>query len=419
MNWLLKDKNNRFKLSPEQLYLSCFALYLASVTIQTTTFGTYYPHRLGTVIQLLTLAVMVGKVVFLDDLTLNQILVDLGLLSIGTVVLLTSGMHAIIVTVLLVLAARQVEFKKIVTVYLCVVGGILLIAFAAAEIGLIQNITFETTDGLRQSFGVVYTTDFAAHIFYLCSAYLYLRARTFRPIDLVPVLLGTFVVYQYTKTMTDLIALFLLIVLILSYVYRRKLKRVWICSVALRYSFLAMPIFSLLILHLSATFNYREPIYRKINDLISARLALGNSAILAYGFKLFGQSPININGWGGDRVNTFNEGVGNLTYFFIDSSYLNLMISYGLLFAAVVIFGTSWFLYQRVKQRDYLLPAIVAAIALASAFDQHLLEVTYNVFILAYFAKLPTYYTKLAPSFERPAWTPTDQSTIGKEASPR
>jgi len=160
MNWLLKLKNNGLKWSSEQLYLSSFALYLASVTIQTTTFSTYYPHRVGTIIQLFTLLVMVSKLVFLDELTLPQILVDLGLLSLGTIVLLTSGMHAIIVTVVLVLAARQVDFNKIIKVYLIVVGSLLLLAFLAAEVGLIKNITFETSNGLRQSFGVMYTTDY-------------------------------------------------------------------------------------------------------------------------------------------------------------------------------------------------------------------------------------------------------------------
>ncbi|MFC6200843.1 polysaccharide biosynthesis protein [Lactiplantibacillus nangangensis] len=414
MNWLLRIKNKLIQVSPEQLYLSTFVLYLISVTIKTTTFVTYYPHWLGTLVQLFTLLVMLSKLVFLDELSLNQILIDLGLVSLGIIVSLTSGVHSIIVTVLLVLEARQVEFKKIVKVYLIVIGSILISAFFSAEVGLIQNITFDTADGLRQSFGVLYTTDFAAHIFYLCCAYLYLRARTFRLIDLVPVGCGFFIIYRYTQTMTDIMALITLVIMYLIYVYRWQLGHIGVFSIILRYSFLAMPIFSLIILHLSATFDYRNPVYQKLNDLLSTRLALGNGAILAYGFKLFGQSPVNINGWGGDRVSSFNQSLGNLTYFFIDSSYMNLMISYGLLFTIVVILGTSYFLYRRIKKNDYLLPGIMLAVALASAIDQHLLEITYNVFLLAYFAELPVYSMKLTPSFTAQAWDQVEKTTVAR-----
>ncbi|EQM53776.1 polysaccharide biosynthesis protein [Lactiplantibacillus plantarum EGD-AQ4] len=398
----------------QTVYLLIFAVYLASVTLQTTTFNVMYPHKLGVLVELATLAAMFGLIVCFQALTPRQIIGEVSLLALVTVVTLTSGAHYLLPTVMLVLAARQVSFRRIMQVYLAVVGGILLLAFIAAEIGLIKNITFVTDDGVRQSFGVVYTTDFAAHIFYLCAAYLYLQARRFRLVMLIPALLGLVVVYQFTKTMTDTIALVVLISGYLVYVYRRKHRHVKWLRPLLRYSFLTLPIASGLMIGLSNIFNYQDKLLATLNDALSTRLALGQNALLAYGVKLFGQSPIPINGWGGDRGQTVASGVGDATYFFIDSSFLNMLISYGLLFTVIVIAGITWFLYQRTRHNDYLLPVIMMAIAISSMFDQHFLEVTYNSFILMLFAELPSYHTTVGAAFDQPIVSPrgalTDES---------
>ncbi|CAJ1227048.1 hypothetical protein [Lactiplantibacillus xiangfangensis] len=386
----------------EVIYLTVFAVYLASVTINTTTFFSYYPHRVATIIQLLTAGLMLAKIVFFDELTTKQIMAEMGLLSLVLIVTLISSAHYLVTTVLLVMAARGVKFRRILKVYLWVVGGILLVAFVAAMLGIIKNITFVTEDGVRQSFGVVYTTDFAAHIFYLSCVYLYLKARRFELLDLVPVLFGLWVIYHYTHTMTDTIAMIVLIVTFIGYIYRRQLSKIKVTITGLRYHFLALPVITILIVWLTAVFDFNDKILRTLNDLLSTRLALGNNGLLAYGVKLFGQPWIPMNGWGGDRATMFTDGIGEVTYFFIDSSFLNMLISYGLLLTLVIIIGLSFFLFLRTKQNDYLLPTIFLAIAIASAFDQHFLEVTYNVFFLAVFAELPRYRTLIGPRFDRP-----------------
>ena len=386
----------------EIIYLTVFAVYLASVTINTTTFFSYYPHRVATIIQLLTAGLMLAKIVFFDELTTRQIMAEMGLLSVVLIVTLISSAHYLVTTVLLVMAARGVDFRRILKVYLWVVGGILLVAFVAAMLGIIKNITFVTEDGVRQSFGVVYTTDFAAHIFYLSCVYLYLKARRFELINLVPVLFGLWVVYHYTHTMTDTVAMIILLVFFMGYIYRRQLLKIKVAITGLRYHFLALPVTTILIVWLTAVFNFNDKVLRILNELLSTRLALGNNGLLAYGIKLFGQPWIPMNGWGGDRASMYTDGIGEATYFFIDSSFLNMLISYGLLLTLLIIIGLSVFLFLRTKQNDYLLPTVFLAITVASAFDQHFLEVTYNVFFLAVFAELPHYRTLIGPRFDRP-----------------
>ncbi|WP_225422884.1 polysaccharide biosynthesis protein [Lactiplantibacillus garii] len=386
----------------EKLYLLFFSLYLISVTVNTTTFYVYYPHRIAVLVQLMTVTVMLAKIGLFDQLTTKETIVEVGLLSLVTIVALISSAHYLLVTVLLMMGARNVSFRRIVKTYLIVVGSILLLALIASQLGWIKDITFYTEDGIRRSFGVVYTTDFAAHIFYLGCAYLYLKARKFRLLDLVPVLLGLFVIYFYTRTMTDTIAMIVLLIGFLCYVYRRQLVHLTFIRVGLRYNFLALPIVSALIIGISTVFDYNDKILRLLNDFLSNRLVLGHNGLFAYGVKLFGQPWIPVNGWGGDRATTFTNGMGEVTYFFLDSSFLNMLISYGLLLTIIIVVGISGFLYKRTVENDYLLPVIMLAVAISSAFDQHFLEVTYNVFILACFANLPRYHTQVGPSFKQP-----------------
>ena len=94
----------------ETIYLTVFAVYLASVTINTTTFFSYYPHRVATIIQLLTAGLMLAKIVFFDELTTKQIMSEMGLLSLVLIVTLISSAHYLVTTVLLVMAARGINW---------------------------------------------------------------------------------------------------------------------------------------------------------------------------------------------------------------------------------------------------------------------------------------------------------------------
>lgn len=76
-----------------------------------------------------------------------------------------------------VLGARNVDFKRIIKIYFYV--GMLLLAFVviSAMGGLIRNLVYrrDMTNIVRQSFGIAYPTDFAAHVLYLILAYAYLK----------------------------------------------------------------------------------------------------------------------------------------------------------------------------------------------------------------------------------------------------
>ena len=73
-------------------------------------------------------------------------------------------------------------------------------------------------------------------------------------------------------------------------------------------------------------------------------------------------------------------------YFFIDSSFIRLLVVYGVVLSIIVI-GIMVIISVRAELRQsYLLPAIILLITLSSLIDQHLLEISFNPFLLAFLA---------------------------------
>lgn len=69
-----------------------------------------------------------------------------------------------------------------------------------------------------------------------------------------------------------------------------------------------------------------------VNNLLSGRITLGKQALQLYGIKPLGQN-IYIRGNGGI------QGLNNVTdaYFFIDSSFLDILIRYGAFFLLLLL----------------------------------------------------------------------------------
>ena len=114
-----------------------------------------------------------------------------------------------------------------------------------------------------------------------------------------------------------------------------------------------------------------------INEAITGRLALGKKGLDDYGIPLLGQD-VPMVGFGGST--TLEE-----EYFFIDSSYLNILLRYGILFLIMVliIYGTICYKHKK----DTVLMLAVVLLAISCFIDHHMMEAAYNPLTYALFAK--------------------------------
>ena len=134
-----------------------------------------------------------------------------------------------------------------------------------------------------------------------------------------------------------------------------------------------MPLLAFVSILFTYLYSDGNPLWAKMDSTLLARFRLGKQAFEEYGLKLFGQK-IPMNGNGG-TVEWIED------YFFLDCSYVNILLTWGLiLFLSVMIL----FIYSCTKNRkDLYFQYAIAAIAVNSMIAHHLMDVAYNPFVLA------------------------------------
>lgn len=74
-------------------------------------------------------------------------------------------------------------------------------------------------------------------------------------------------------------------------------------------------------------------------------------------------------------------------YFFIDSSYMNIILVYGVISLICVCLIFTYITKISIKKCDYLLPFVIFMIAVNSFVGQQLLDIAYDVFLLSFLSK--------------------------------
>ena len=110
----------------------------------------------------------------------------------------------------------------------------------------------------------------------------------------------------------------------------------------------------------------------ELNKLLTGRLSLASDAWDIYGITLLGQKI---------RWVVENEWLSQLRYDYVDSSYLNILFSYGLIVVIFIIIGYSIVGSLEISNNIYY-SLMILIIALHSAYDPQLLEISANPSIL-------------------------------------
>ena len=147
------------------MYLLAFFIFLISETFSTTMFQ--LPGSAYTLCKAVACLLLIIKVFRFDEFSRRTFFIFVLLILEAILVYVNSGYMEVFFWVLFVMGAKNVSFKKILKVYLIVTISIVLLAFCASMLQVIENLQYTRGDGkrVRNSFGAIYTTDFASHIF--------------------------------------------------------------------------------------------------------------------------------------------------------------------------------------------------------------------------------------------------------------
>lgn len=297
-----------------------------------------------------------------------------------------SRYELLITLVLLVVGAQGISFRKIIRIYF--VAGIILMAvmITAAETGVIENLIYHQTGRRpRIAFGSLYPTDFSAHVFYLCLAWGYLRKDKIKTVELAAFLLCGVGVYVFCDARMNaaglaFFALFLAYRKVRLYYAARKGKIYELNRLMQWLMIISVPLCAGIFTLLTVGYQEGNPFWEKLNRLTTARLAYGKIGITQYGFSWFGQYIPMVGSGGGTDPRP--------DYFFIDSSYVNILLCMGtIVFCLVCILCVSLSL-RAYRQGDVVFLIVLLFMALQCTIEHHMLEIAYNPFLLAVFAKI-------------------------------
>lgn len=284
--------------------------------------------------------------------------------------------------VFLILGAKDISFVKIMKVYTTVVGILLGVTIAAALTGVLENVSFGVEGKL--AFGLVSSTDFAAHVFFffLCCWYIW---RKTEKIWLALLVLGAaFFVYRYGQGRCSTICLLLLAILFVGHIMMRKHMRKNSGQYTMRPAFAcilacSVQLAAIVTLVLSILYEFDCVWIQKINQLLSDRLELGKRGISICGFHLWGQNVELRGNW------VTGKAVGK--YFYLDSSYLQMTVMFGILMSVILMLAFLVIGYRAYVFRQWVLLLILALLAIHGVIEQRLWNIAYCPFLLALFAQ--------------------------------
>ena len=123
---------------------------------------------------------------------------------------------------------------------------------------------------------------------------------------------------------------------------------------------------------LSWSYRYRLPLLDHMNLILTGRLRLGSAAFNNFDITFFGQKIRWIF-----EQNMFSE----LTYNYVDSSYLNILFRFGIIILLLILVG-YYIVGSKNLSRNTYYTMMIVFLSLHSMFDPQLIDIMYNPAIL-------------------------------------
>ena len=367
--WLNSKNNDKQKNIYVFILIIYFASSILSKTIWIYSLDTNFEYLLK-LVRYFAYIVCMFKILF--D---NYYFKDLWKMAIILMFILVAGYFSastlLFTYIFIFVSSYKIEKKTIIICSVSMQFLMWLIIVISSQIGLNEDYIFDVGTRNRHSLGFTWTTTPAVFLFFMSLEYMYLRKKRIKNIEYIIILIMSYVLYHLTNarftfglSVIATVCFWLLNNTKFFLLFIKKLRFIWILMPVI------ITVFSYSIHRYYEIGNW---MWEKFDNLLSGRLKLGNSAVEQYGIKLFGQ-PIE---WITHSYQA-KEGVYN----YVDCSYLQILIQYGVVFLGICLGMYTYILLKSTREEDYHLCGCILVILIFCITEPFLLNLTFNPFNL-------------------------------------
>lgn len=268
-------------------------------------------------------------------------------------------------------SARNMEVNKILRISYIISLVMLVFIILSSYLGIIQNYIYYSALRERQYLGfryALYPSSILCNIIFLK---VYLEKENISWLSLICLLIGNYVLFQYTDSRLTFMLGTVLIVFSAIMKKSQKFREILLNRTFI-WSFLVL---ALLSIYATINYDYLSDWQSDLNEALGGRLSLGNSTLKFYGYGLFGKT-LSLSGNGLDENGMLNTS----TYDYVDNLYVLLLLRAGIIFLFIFLVAMTIIMKKIYIQKDSYLYIIFILLAFHGIIDDLIMLPQYNSF---------------------------------------
>ncbi|CAI3342399.1 hypothetical protein CIRMBP1294_00380 [Enterococcus cecorum] len=229
-----------------------------------------------------------------------------------------------------ILASKDIDFEKLIKLTFRTMLICCICFFTLFLLGVIDQTVVNSVRGIRQSLGLGHPNMFSAYYSILLTLGIYIKFDKLSIVKLFFLMIGSFIVYSFTKSFSGIITCMcvILIVIILKYVPLRNINS----RLIIIFLLIGMTVFTLA----PILFNEKLLVFDKI---VTGRIHQAHFYYKKYGIDLFGN---NVNK---DLNSPFTDNI-------LDIGYTKMLLNNGLIYYLIVVCGYIFSLFRSLEFKN-------------------------------------------------------------------
>ncbi len=369
------------KIKCRNIFLVIFVLWYVNEFICGTTLKAVFGIPTGwidSMVKYLTLGLLLIQIAFGQTYKKKEF-TWIGIISVPFIITAAvSGNYSLLSAWMFVIAAKDVDFDKIVKVVYRILYVMIPLTIILRFAGVMEEFTKPRGEAVRYSLGFSHPNQLGIVLFQFVVCHCYLHRKKLKITDYLLIVAVILFIYIAPNSQSAYLSIFAFLILSIF------------CGECQKHSSKIADIYGKMILLFSFLLNAtsillsimdirRFPLLWKMDALISNRFVTSHNTLQIYGIKLWGQQVLLYEE---ERIQAgMADGAGRL---YLDNSYMTLLIKYGVI--SYLIFSIAYLLlmdYFR-KKEQYFMVTILFMFAIYGVMENCMFSAFHNVYLLAF-----------------------------------